>query len=836
VVAISGSDSERNELHTPFAERLPMNTIWRDFVFGARQFKRSPALTVGIILSLGFGIGASGTVFSWMEGTVLRPLPAVQGVDRLITVRPELRNGFVISAPEFDEWRAQMQTVTALAATSFDVFGIRTDVDAPNATTEALYGMYVSTSYFQVLGVRPMLGRGFVADDDSPESPVVAVISHSAWIRCFGGAPGVVGRNIRVNGELTRIIGIAPRTFGGNLSVAALDIWVPLHAKEKLHGTLASVWHTRDVRWLDVIGRLRDGATIAQADAEVRAIAARQAATFVENRGRGARAIPLDMGGATRRKPLFVALVIVMAFVVLLICANIANLLLARAAARTREMAVRVSLGASRGRLVRQLLSESAMLAVIGGALGLVLALVGHKSLWLFIPSISVPLRPQWELNARFLETVIGIAGACVLAFGLAPALVGSRFDVVIALKGGRQRGDSAKGRLRGNLVIAQFVLALSALMCSTMFLRFHRNVRSLDVGYRDGDRVLLMRAYMAIAGYQDPHQWQHGLDRSVERVAAIPGVESAAIATFVPLGLGGYIRQQLEVAGRTTVPGEEDRVLSNGVSPGYFDLMRIPIIRGRPITRDDDATRAPAVVINEAFASRYLSRGTALGRTIRLGGVEHTIIGITRNGHYDYRNIEDANIPIVYYSLEQQPAPFVTLHVRTHRDPLSIVSAVRGAVLSADSTMAVFSPTTLVEESGVAFAVTRSAASVLSVLAAAALLLASMGLFSVVSYSVALRTHEIGIRMALGATRAAVVRMFVVQTSQLMAYAAAVGLAVAVGFSMLLRSRIARLPASSPMDFALPIALLALSALVATLVPARVAAAIDPARPLRAE
>jgi predicted permease len=816
--------------------REELSAVWRDLVFGARQFKRSPALAVGIILSLGFGIGASGTVFSWMEGTVLRPLPAVHDVDRLITVRPELRNGFSISAPELDEWRSQMQTVTDLAGVSLDVFGIRTDIDAPSAATEPLYGMYVSTSYFQILGVRPVLGRAFVADDDSPDAPVVAVLSHAAWTRHFGGAPSVIGRTIRVNGELARIVGIAPRTFGGNLSVAALDIWIPLHGKEKLHATSASIWHTRDARWLDVVGRLRDGVTLAQADAEIRAIASRQAATFVENRGRGAHAIPLDMGEATTLMPLFVALMIVMAFVVLLICANIANLLLARSSARTREMAVRISLGASRGRLVRQLLSESAILAVLGGALGFGLALLGNRSLWLFVPSVSIPLRPQWELNARFLETVVGIAVACVVAFGLAPALVGSRFDVVIALKGGSQRGDSAKGRLRGNLVIAQFVLALSALMCSTMFLRFHRNVSSIDVGYRDGQHVLLMRANMAIAGHRDAREWQQALDRGVEKVAAVPGIESAAIATFIPLGLGGYIRQQLDIAGRNRPPGEEDRVLSSGVTPGYFELMRIPIVRGRAISKDDNLARPHVVVINEAFASRYLAGTVAVGRTIRLGGVEHTIVGMTANGHYDYRNVEDGNIPIVYYSLEQQPSPYVTLHVRTRAQPLSMVPAVRSAVLSADSTLAVFSPSTLVEESSIAFSITRSAASILSILAGAALLLASMGLFSVVSYSVALRTHEIGIRMALGATRAMVVQIFVVQTSRLMLYGAGVGLAVAGAFSLLLRSRIARLPASSLTDFAVPIILLALSALVATLVPARTAAAIDPARTLRAE
>jgi predicted permease len=698
--------------------------------------------------------------------------------------------------------------------------------------------MYVSAGYFQLLDVRPVMGRAFVADDDRPNAPVVAVLSHSAWVRYFGGASDVVGRRIRINGKVAEIVGIGPRQFGGQLSVAAFDIWVPLHAEETLRGGGTDVWHTRDARWLDVTGRLKVGATVAQADAEVRAIARRQAATFVESRGRGARAIPLDVGEAAHLFPLFVALVIVMAFVVMLICANIANLLLARAAARTREMAVRTSLGASRGRLVRQLLSESTILAVIGGALGLGLAILGNKALWIFVPDVSVPLKPQWELDSRFLTVVGGIAVTCIVAFGLAPAFIGSRVDVVAALKGASKAGAAAKSRLRAQLVIAQFVLALSALVCSTMFLRYHRNMRSLDVGYRDGDRVLLMRANLAMAGHHDMRRWQQALDRSVERVSALPGVESAALATFVPLGLGGYFRQPLDVPGRATKPGDEDRVLVNGVSPGYFDALRIPITQGRAITADDDATRPRAIVINEAFASRYLASAAPIGRTVRLGGVEHTIVGMTRNGRYDYRNVEDANMPIAYYSLAQNPAEFVTLHVRARTGvaPLSLASAVRAAGASADTAFALFSPTTLESESGIAFAITRSAASILSILASAALLLASMGLFSVVSYGVALRTHEIGIRMALGATRGSVVRMFLEQTAKLMAYGAAVGLVVAAVFSMALRSRIAHLPASSPAEFAVPIVLLALSAAIATLIPARAAAAIDPARTLRAE
>lgn len=830
------SASSRSKLTNAERRKDGFAALSRDCGFSFRQFRRAPILVAGIVLSLGFGIGASGTVFSWMEGTVLDPLPSVHDVGRLISVRPDARHGAAVSVAEFNEWRAEMRTVSDLVATSITLFAVQPNPGALGPGSHPLFGMYVSAGYFELLGVRASLGRTFIPEEDREGAGPVAVLSDAAWKRYFGGSSQVIGREVRINGRLARLVGVAPANFGGNLSIAAFDIWLPLHAQAEMHAARADVWHQRDVRWLDVIGRLRDGVTLAQADAEIRAIARRQAATFVENRGREAHAAPLDLGEAAQLKPVFTALVVVMAFVVLLICANVANLLLARAATRSRELAVRLSLGASRGRLVRQLMTESVLLATLGAALGLVLAVLGYHMLWIFVPESSIPIHPQWELNARFLGFVGGLAGACVIAFGLAPAVAGSRVELVETLKNGARGTGGRKSRMRTYLVVVQFALAMSALVSAAMFLRFDRSLRALALGFRGGDRVLLIETDMALAGYREVAKWQQTLEVASERVSALPQVESTALANFVPLGLVGYFRKTVEIPGHHVLSGDADRVLVDGVSAGYFDLMRIPIVQGRAITTEDRVDSRRVVVINQAFATRYFPDRTPLGQTIRLDSVEHVVVGVTPTGRYDYRSVERGDTPVAYFALAQQPSSFVTLHVRTRTDPLTASNDIRQAVWSVDPNISFLKAKTLDAHVGVAFALAHSAAAVLACLAGAALLLASMGLFSVVSYGVALRTKEIGIRIAIGATRTTVMRMIVLDAVRLGAYGSVAGTAVAGAISIMLRSRITRLPAAAPTEFLLPLIALVISATIAALVPGWRAASVDPARTLRTD
>jgi predicted permease len=807
----------------------------RDIAFGFRQLRRAPALTAGVVLCLAFGIGASATVFSWMEGLVLRPLPAVRDVDHLITIRPEVRNGFGVSLAEFDEWRAQGKSVGGMTAASLSLFSLHTGTGAEERA-RPLYGMFVSASYFDVLGVKRGLGRFFITGEDAPGSTPVAVISHTLWRDAFSAVPDILGRTVRVNGQPVRVVGVAPEHFGGNLAAAHFDVWLPISSRPYFVPSDAADWRRRDHRWLDVIARLKPGVSVTQAHAEFQAIGKWQASTYPESRGREVRAIPLDVGSAKQLQPLLASLVVITGLVILLICSNIANLLLARAAARYQELAVRLSLGATRARLVSQLMTESLLLALFGAALGTILAVYGHRLLALLMPSSSVTLGAQAGIDFRFLLFVVAVTGGSVLAFGLAPALVGTRLDLAETLKNGARGSSATRSRVRTTLVVAQFSFALSALVCAALFLRRDRDVRAMDRGFRDPEHVLLIQTEMSTAGYRDPRAWQRTIDLATERVAQLAGVQSATVGTFVPLGFVGYFRHPVEVPGYRTESDVPDRVLVNGVGPGYFDIMRIPVVEGRTFRDDDIPGRPDAAVVNEAFAGQFFKGQEPLGRSITLGGRAMTIVGVVKNGKYDYRAIDDPDAPFVYYAWKQWPSNFVTMHVRTTGDPVALASAVREAILGVEPGMTLLAPVTLAEYASVPFFPSRSALIVLTILGSAALVLASMGLFSVISYGVALRTREIGIRVALGATRQQIIALFVRASLSLVVRGMVIGVLAAVLFSTALRSRLPRLPAGALPEFAIPALVLAFSALAAGLVPARRAASIDPARTLRTE
>jgi predicted permease len=814
--------------------RESISGVLRDLAFGARQLRRSPGLTAGVALCLAFGIGASATVFSWMEGLVLRPLPAVSEIDRLVSVRPDLSNSFGISLPEFDEWRAQARSVSGLAAVGLSLFAFQ----APEATEapHPTYGMFVSSNYFEVLGVRRGRGRYFVEPDDRVGAPIVAVVSDALWRQRLGATTNVVGRDIKVNGVSARVVGIAPENFGGSVAGARFDIWLTTSARDRVMPSEASDWRKRDYRWLDVIGRLGPGTTVERAHAEFEAIGKAQAAMFVENRGRGVRAIPFDFGTVKQLQPLFTALVVVTGLVILLICSNVANLLLARAAARHRELAVRLSLGASRARLVRQLLTESALLALIGASLGAALAIYGHSLLVHLMPSSSVTIGAQSGIDSRFLMFVIGVTGGCVLAFGLVPALAGSRVDLAASLKLGTRGSSANRSAARTTLLVAQFALALSALMCAALFLRRDQYVRAMDLGFSDGEHVLLMQTEMANAGYGDVEAWKHTIEQTTDRVAQVPGVRAATMASFVPLGFIGYTRRPVEVPNYRSESGVPDLVLVNAVGPGYFDIVRTPLVAGRAIEDDDTPGRLPVAVVNEAFVARYFAGVPALGRSITLGGRALTIVGVAKNGKYDYRGMDDPPSPFVFYAWKQRPSGFVTIHARTSGDPLAAAGAIRQAMLAVEPRMTLLAPVSMAEYASVPFFPSRSALIVLAVLGGAALVLASMGLFSVISYGVTLRTREIGIRSALGATSAQIAGMFLRASLGLLARGLGVGLIVAALFTTVLRSKLSRLPEAGVPEVVIPTLILALAAIAAALIPARRAASVDAATTLRSE
>ena len=809
--------------------------LLRDLAYAVRQLRRAPVFAAGVVLSLGFGIGASATVYSWIQSMLLRPLPGVRDAGRLVTVRPELRNGFGISVDEYREWRDQAGSYQGLAASSFGLFAIETGPAGPGGR-QPIYGIFASGNYFGVLGVRPAGGRLLSDADDIEGAPPVAVLGHSAWHRLFAADPSVVGRIVRINGRSVRIVGIAAPRFGGTLSVARFDLWVPLHLRPYLIPAEAEIWKRRDFRWLDATGRLAPGIEREQAHQEIQRIALGQAERYEENRGRGARVTPLDIGTVARLEPQLVAMAAVTLLVVLLICSNVANLLLTRATAREREMAMRLALGAARRRLLGQLMVESSLLAVLGAGLGVVMAAFGDSFIILMMPPTSVTFEVHSSLDFRFLGFVVAVTVGCVLAFGLPPAVLASRTPPAETLKSGGGGGGTRGGGLRASLVAAQFALALAILAGAAVFYRRDAAVHRLDLGYRGGDQVLLVQTEMSLAGYADLPRWGRAVEEAASRIAAEPGVRAVALGSFVPLSITGYSRRPVAIPGAEQEPGTLDRVLLNGVSDGYFALMGIPLLEGRGFGSQDTPDQPLVVVVNQGFAEKYYAGGSPLGQRFAMGGDEVTIVGVARNGRYDYREIDNAGLPLVYFAWHQSPSPFVTLHVRGDGDPFRLVTPVRRVMQAVDPAFALLPPTTLRETAGVPFAVSRSSLSILSILGFAALLLASMGLFSVVTYSVSLRTRELGIRMALGASGRGIMGLVLRGAAGMVLAGTAAGVLASLLLTGGLRARMTFLPDAEVAEYLVPAMILGAAALVAGLLPARRATRLDPMQTLRSD
>ena len=814
--------------------REVFRTFGRDLIFAFRQARRAPLFSLGIVLSLGFGIGATATVYSWMQGLVLRPLPAVQDVDRLISVRPDRAHGFGSSLPEFEEWRSQSRTTSGLAAVGMSLFAFDERVSGDNARATPMYGMFVSANYFEVLGVSAGHGRLFTATDDELGAEPVAVVSEYVWHTRFNSDPAIVGRTVRLNNKPVRIIGVAGGDFGGNLSAARFDIFVPVATRPYFVPSEASRWRRRDWQWVDVLGRLKEGATIAQADDEFRSIASWQAANFVEDAERSTRTTALDMGNGEALGPLFVALTALTLLVVLLICSNVANLLLTRATTRDRELAVRLSLGAGRSRIIAQLMTESAGLAIVGAILGVLMALGGDNALGTLIPHTSIRLAAKAPMDWRFIMVVVSVTGGSVVAFGLAPAIIGSRVAVVEALKNGARGTAESRAPLRNTLVVMQFAFALVTLVSAALFFKHDRDVRSLDLGF-DPDNVLLVQTEISLAGHEDEGRWTRTLEDAAASARRIPGVRASTFSSFVPLGLIGYYRNNIRVAGHPSSSGPPGLEYVNAVGPGYFDVTGIRILEGRPITEADQPDSPRAAVVNAAFVKKYFDGRAALGATFRMSDRDHVIVGIAQNTHFDYRAVEDV-LPMVYYAWKQSPMPFAAIQIRTQGDPVASSNALLAAIKEVDPTLPTLPPSTLTEYIGFPFTVSRSIVKVAGTLSTVALILATMGLFSVISYGVTLRTREIGIRMALGASSGSVVSMFLGGAARLIVLGTMAGIIGSVALTTAMRTTLTQLPTGTLVDFLVPAAILAVSAFAAGFIPSRRAATIDPARTLRSE
>ena len=818
-----------------------------DVRFAFRMLRGSALVSATIVLCLGFSIAATGTVFAWMETMILQPITGVKDLDRLVSLNTTTAHDEDdLSYPDYKdirdaEARAAAKTFDGLAAFGIRRFNLRTS-PVETRVAEPVWGVLASANYFDVLGVTPMAGRGFLPGEDAVEraAPVV-VISHALWQRRFAGDPGVIGRPLWIRDHAMTIVGIAPPDFYGTISHLAMDLWIPVTMQPEVAGG-PQLLSQRGVRWLGVFGRLLPGATLETARASAQASGTRLAASFAEDRDIGMTASVLDVGPADRMAPLFTVMLGITGLVLLIVCSNVANLLLQRGAAREHEMAVRLALGARPSRIVRQLMTESLLLAAGAVLVGGVVLAWARNALTTFVPRSPLPIVFDTPIDGRVLAVLAGTGVVTVFVFGLAPALKSARVAVRASLSGGGTRGGTRGGsRVRGVLIAAQFALSLAVLVAAGLFLRRLGELRQVDLGFRDPEQVVLATIDFDLAPVPADGTRRLLVERMVEQLSVLPGVRAAAAASFVPLGFLGYYALETQVDGHVPRPGESTTFLTNIVSAGYFDLMRIPIKRGRPIDASDRRGTQAVAVVNEAFARRFWGASEPIGRHLVIHEVDLTVIGIAGDGKYSFlAPLDGPSPPFVYLPFAQWGHYEVVLHVRADDDPMALAPSIARVVEGVDGRLTAMSPVTLDDYTAVPFLPIRLATLVLSVLGGAALGLASIGLYAVTAYAVTQRRREIGIRMALGATPARIVVRFLAHAARYVGAGAIAGVTLSIamvyGLSIKLPAILPQAPLERVGPFAGAAAALGIVAALAVLVPAGRAARVNPTTALRDE
>ncbi len=818
-----------------------------DFRFAFRALRKSALASATIILCLGFSIGATGAVFVWTRSIVSNPVPGVTDPAGLVSLRTgTLRGEELIAHPTWldiarDTGEARRDAFTAFGAHGIRRFAVRTSTTAELRHAEPVWGAMTSADYFEVLGVRPILGRTFLPDEGRVGgNAAVAVISHGFWLRRFHGARDIIGQRLWVSDRAVTIVGVAPPRFTGTISRLGLEMWVPLALQHDLGNP--ALLEDRDIRWLDVFARLAPGITLESASAAATSLGAELSAAHTALRDVGMFARTLDVGPVERMAPIFKVMLGLSFLVVLIVCSNVANLLLLRSASREHEIAVRLALGARAARVVRQLMTESFLLALGGVVLATGFAAWSRNMLNSLAPPSPLPLVVETPFDGTVILVIAAIGVATIFAFGLAPALKATRVEVRASLTGGGTRGGTAQGgRVRGTLVSAQFALSLAVLATAGLFIQRLNELQLVDRGFRAPEQVLLATVDFDLAGVSDDATRQALAERLVERVSALPGVQRAAAASFVPLGFLGYSLANTAVDGYAPRPGESMTFLTNAVTAGYFDTMGIPIVEGRALDASDRAESAPVVVVNEAFAKRFWGDRTAIGRRLRVDDREVTVVGVAANGKYEFlAPLEEPSPPFVYLPFGQWASFTIVLHARTTGSPLALVPLLRRTVEGVDARLTASSPATLDDYSAVPFLPIRVASTVLTVLGLAALVLATLGLYAVIGYAVTQQRAEIGIRMALGASPGRIVRHFMRYAAVYAGAGAMVGTVLAVGIARTLASR---LPGSVPAHldgqagpFLLAVLALGVVAVLAAFVPARSAARVHPTVALREE
>jgi len=811
-----------------------MTALLQDLRFAARLLMRRPGFTIIAVLSLALGIGANAAIFNVAYAVLLRPLPYFQP-DRLVRLyetAPQLDHTNVAPA-NLRAWREQANVFSGLAA----YVPIHPNLQG-TTSTERIRGTLASANLFSVLGAKPLLGRAFVAGEDEPGAPHVAVLSEDFWRSRFNGDAHVIGRTIKLDGDTYTVVGVMPARFRFPANEVN-DIWAP----HQINPQLAK---QRSSRWLRVVARLKAGVQLASARSEIGQIADRLARQYPDQqRDRGVMTVPLRQDITGDIRPALLVLLGAAGLVLLISCANVANLLLARATDRRREVAIRVALGARRSRLIRQLLTESILLALAGAAVGLALAYWGSATL-VRLAGSSIPLASDIGFDPAVFTFLAIVAVATGVVCGLVPAVRATRVDLTSDLKDGTGSGADgvSRERFRSLLVVSETALALVLLVSAGLLMRAFLNLRNTNSGMVTSN-VLTMHVAASKQKY-DTSASILFYQPMLQRIRAIPGVRSAGLTSALPLQ-ESYNYGYLRIEGRSETPGDEPVVQQRVVSPGYFRALGIPVLRGRAFTDRDAgaaynsgahpaAGTAPAIVlINRALARQYFPNQDPIGQRIKLGdSLWAPIVGIA--GDVRESQLEAPSAPTLYLSYLQFPQNEITLVVSTTVPPTNVTPAIRAAIRSVDPGQPVYDVETMEHVVAESVSSSRFDFWLLGTFAAIALALAAAGIYGVMSYVVTQRTREIGIRMALGAQAAAVHRLIVREGMALVVGGLVLGAIVALGATRLLSSLLYGVSSTDPITFICVAILLGVIALVASYVPARRAAAVNPTISLRYE
>ena len=805
-----------------------IETVWRDVRTGVRSLVHSPVFTVVTVVSLALGIGANTAIFSVVNSLLLRPLPYPES-DRLVDVwhTPPQQSfpgldKFSVSPANYLDWKAQ--------STAFEQMAVYTHVGLSLSTSNdplPLIGAAVSSDFFSVLRTNATRGRTFTPDEERTGHDQVVVIGNGLWQRAFGANPNIIGQSLTLNSRSFIVVGIMPAGFEFPREA---ELWVPLAWDEKER-------QTRSIHDYAVVARLKQNVSLAQAQAEMSTISSRLEQQYPDaDKGWGAVVIPLrqDLVGDIR-----LALLVLfgaVGFVLLIACANVANLMFARGANRTKEIAVRIALGAGRGRLVRQLLTESVLLAVTGGLLGLLLAVWGSKML---VQLGSLPTSGDIGIDTWALGFTLLVSFAAGIIIGIVPAVQFTRTSISETLKqgSGRTGGSPIKQHTRKVLVISEVALSLVLLIGAGLMIRSFWKLQNVDPGF-DTKNALTMSLGLNFIRYSDPHQWLAFADRAIEQIRAVPGVVSVGTTTKTPL-TGGGSTQPFSIEGRPTAAiAEQPMAQTRYISPDYFRAIGIPLRQGRIFNDQDRDNSVPVVIISEAMARRFWPGENPIGRRLtpsfHLQQGAREIVGVV--GDVKTSGLDADASAMMYLPYKQAPQPFMSFVVRTASNPESLIQPVSKAIYSIDKDQALTNVQTMEQVLTKSFSDRRFNMTLLLTFAAVALLLATVGVYGVMNYTVTLRRRELGIRMALGAKRMDVLRLVLGQGLTLTLIGVGAGLISAYALTRLMASLLYGVSATDYLTFGSVSAVLIAVGLAASYVPARRATKVNPTIALRAE